>query len=297
MNNKLFIPPMRLIINSQCNGKCDFCHSEGNVRHGEMPQHIIEECIMAAEEMAITKIALTGGEPTLRNDLPIIINNIREHKKIMVSLTTNGYNLENIINSLIEPIENINLSIISLKKELAMKYQKVDPIRALEILCSVPSKNRNLNIVVIEDNYLEIDKFIEWGVKTSTSVDLMFLDKKDEEYKNIQKNIINKLINTKGGEILLNATPVLKIDMGNGCFLRVKTPFLSGLLYNGVCDSCVENKKCFEKICAVRVHPNGLVSPCLNQKICLEGENTYQKIKNTYLYLQNMTIASDFTGK
>ena len=29
MDNKLFMPPIRLILNSQCNGKCMFCHSEG----------------------------------------------------------------------------------------------------------------------------------------------------------------------------------------------------------------------------------------------------------------------------
>lgn len=294
MDNKLFMPPIRLILNSQCNGKCMFCHNEGNERHEEMPQHIIEECIKAAEELPISKIALTGGEPTLRNDLPDIINRIKEHGKILVSLTTNGYNLKNIIHSLIEPIDNINLSIISLKNEVAMKYQNVDPSMVLEVLCSVPARNRNLNIVVIEDNYLEIDKFIEWGIKTSTSVDLMFLDRKDEEYKSIQKNIINRLINAKGGEILLNATPVLKIDMGNGCILRIKTPFLSGLLYNGICESCGDNNECFEKICAIRVHPNGLVTPCLKQKICLEGENTFEKIKNTYYFLQDMTIANDF---
>lgn len=174
MDNKLFMPPIRLILNSQCNGKCMFCHSEGNERHEEMPQFIIEECIKAAEELSISKIALTGGEPTLRNDLPDIINRIKEHGKISVSLTTNGYNLKNIIHSLTEPIDNINLSIISLKNEVAMKYQNVDPSMVLEVLCSVPARNRNLNIVVIEDNYLEIDKFIEWGIKTSTSVDLMF---------------------------------------------------------------------------------------------------------------------------
>lgn len=297
MNSKLFKPPMRLILNSQCNGKCMFCHSEGNKKHEEMPQHIIEECIMAAEEVPITKIALTGGEPTLRHDLPIIINRIKEHRKIMVSLTTNGYNLKSIANSLIEPIDNINLSIISLKKELAMKYQNVDPLTVLEILCSVPARDKNLNIVVIEDNYLEIDNFIEWGIKTSTSVDLMFLNRKDKKYKSIEKNVINKLINNQGGEIILKATPVLKIDMGSGCILKIKTPFLSGLLYNKVCELCDENKDCFEKICAIRVHPNGLVTPCLNQKICLKGENTYQKIKNAYYYLQNMTITSDFSGE
>jgi hypothetical protein len=127
-------------------------------------------------------------------------------------------------------------------------------------------------------------------------VDLMFLDRKDKEYKSIQKNIINRWINAKGGEILLNATPVLKMDMGSGCFLRIKTPFLSGLLYNGICESCKDNKGCFEKICAIRVYPNGVVTPCLNQKICLKGENTYQIIKNTYDYLQDMTIASYFVG-
>lgn len=296
MDNKLFMPPMRLILNNRCNGKCMFCHSEGNERREEMPQHIIEECIKAAEEVPITKIALTGGEPTLRSDLPDIINCIKEHKKISVSLTTNGYNLKNITHSLIEPIDNINLSIISFKKELAMKYQNVDPMMALEVLCSAPTRNKNLNIVIIDDNYLEIDRFIEWGIKTSTSVDLMFLDRKDKEYKSIQKNIINRLINIKGGEILLNATPILKIDMGSGCILRIKTPFFSGLLYNGVCESCEDNKECFEKICAIRVHPNGLVTPCLNKKICLEGENTYQTIKDTYYYLQDMTIAREFVG-
>ena len=298
MNNRLLKPPMRLILNSRCNGKCKFCHSEGNEKSKEMPECIVEECINAAEKVAITQIALTGGEPTLRNDLSRIINKIKENKKIDVSLTTNGYKLEDISKSLVKPIDKINLSIFSLKKELAEEYQNVDPRRALDALCSVPAINKNLNIVVGEENYLELDKFIKWGIRNSISLDLMFLDRKDQKYKEIQKQIINGLINYfKGGEILLDVTSVLKIEMGEGCILRIKSPFLSGLLHNGLCDVCKINERCFEKICAVRVYPDGVVSPCLSRKICLDGANTYEKIINTYNHLQDMTIAGAFVGK
>lgn len=69
-----------------------------------------------------------------------------------------------------------------------------------------------MNIVVLEENYKEIDRFINWGVKASISVDLMFLDINSSEYSDMQKMVLNKLINMYGGEILLKTTPVIKIE-------------------------------------------------------------------------------------
>jgi cyclic pyranopterin phosphate synthase len=77
--------------------------------------------VKAAIDEGITKIRLTGGEPTLRADLDKFIKMIYDYKPdIDLAMTTNGYLLKGIAKKLKEAgLKRLNISLDSLKPEVA----------------------------------------------------------------------------------------------------------------------------------------------------------------------------------
>lgn len=237
---------------------------------------------------------MTGGEPTLRNDIIDIIEYIQRKRAISVNLTTNGYHLKEMTGSLSKPIDNINLSIFSLKEEVAKEYQGVKPQISINAMNDFKALKKTVNIVITKDNYEELDEFINLCKENDFLLDIMFEKNDDKEYKLIQRDILNNLVNSFEGQIVLQSTPVLKLKLNDNAFIRIKHPCLSEMLHNEVCDHCHQYDVCFEKVCAVRVHPDGVVTPCLMREICFEGQSMYEKIKTAYKKVNNMTWGSNF---
>jgi pyruvate formate lyase activating enzyme len=85
-----------------CNFRCPYCHNHPLVFHPERYATISLKDILARLHSLknwIDGVCLTGGEPTLHTDLPLLIQEIKRHK-FLVKLDTNGSNpqmLENLI--------------------------------------------------------------------------------------------------------------------------------------------------------------------------------------------------------
>lgn len=294
MRNEIYKPPLRLVLTAKCNGKCKFCHQEGNTYFEDMPLKMIYECIDSAEELLIPKISLTGGEPTLRTDLIDIIEYIQKKQTLSVNLTTNGYHLKEITECLNKPIDNLNLSIFSLKEELAKEYQGVKPQMSINAMNDFKALKKTVNIVITKDNYGELDEFINLCRENDFLLDIMFEKSDDNEFRFIQRNILNNLVNSFEGQIILQSTPVLELKLNDKAFIRIKHPCLSEMLHNEICDHCPQHDVCFEKVCAVRVHPDGVVTPCLMREICFEGQTMYEKIEKAYKKINIMTLSNNF---
>ena len=77
---------------SGCNFRCPFCHNASlviNPREGEITA---EELLafLDSRRGRLEAVCISGGEPTLRPELPSLINSIKE-KGFLVKLDTNGY--------------------------------------------------------------------------------------------------------------------------------------------------------------------------------------------------------------
>lgn len=282
------IPPLRLVVNSICNGHCSYCHFEGNDSDGEMPLETIRACAIIANKLSIPNVAITGGEPTLRNDLVEIIKIISEESPdSKISITTNGAMLFKLIDKKPLDIYNLNLSISSFNKEIAKKYQNVDPSMALKAFKTYNAKSKNLNIVITKDNYLEIDIILEYCINNSISLDLMFeLKKYDIEDIGIQKYVFSKLETIGKPYILLENIPKLVVKVSHACTITVKHPLLSSMQNFDFCQSCDQNQNCFERICAIRVFPDSSVSPCLLKKP-FKSDDLLTQISNMYSNIIN----------
>lgn len=293
------LPPLRIVLNNECNGNCPFCHNEGNISFQNMSLNTIEECANAANFMDLPYISITGGEPTFREDLPEIIQII--HKKTpnsKLSLTTNGYLLDKLEERLLNPLDTLNLSFSSFEHDVAKRYQNVDPQKVLHTFKKFPAKNKNLNIVITPENYYKVSNFIEYCTFENISLDIMFnlkdcteLDIKMQEY------VFKKLEDYQNAKIVINTTPKLQIKVTEECKINVKHPFFSSLPEYEVCNNCNFKSVCLERVCAVRVMPDETVTFCLNRNIKSNKPNVYDKIIDAYNILNKSRSFLSFIYK
>lgn len=277
-------PPLRLILTNDCNGHCDFCHQEGSDVNQNMPISLVEECAHAAYTLNLPSIALTGGEPTIRNDLPQIIEVIQKIAfNTKVNLTTNGHSLEKLLHHIHKPIHCINLSLSSLNPSIAELYQNVNPYSALDTLKIFPAENKNINIVITEKNYTGFHEVLQYSIQNHISLDIMFELKaySDADLK-VQKHILKVIESLGPCYIEMKSTPKIVIPVDDSCTINIKHPYLSSLPYVGICKNCKLKGECFERVCAVRVYPDGAVSPCLNNALVATQGTMFEKIDNIY---------------
>lgn len=278
------LPPLRLILTNACNGRCNFCHREGSSKNLEMPIETIEECAYAAKKLSIPSISITGGEPTLRKDLPQIIELIKiTAGKTKLYLTTNGYGLQSLSFSVNRPLDCVNLSISAFDQKIASEYQNVNPYLAIKTLMQFPAKRKNINVVITRKNYKEFSQILNYCIRNDLSLDIMFELKSytDADLK-IQRHILMELEGIGHAYIELKSTPTITIKASRKCIINVKHPYLSALPQIGICNKCSLKASCFERICAIRVHPDGVVSPCLNKTILSSKNTVFEKISDIY---------------
>jgi pyruvate formate lyase activating enzyme len=82
-----------------CNFRCPFCHN-WEIVDGSMPSIMSKGELLSFLEKRINLldgVVITGGEPTLRNDLPDLIREIKD-MGFKVKLDTNGNNPDRLIN-------------------------------------------------------------------------------------------------------------------------------------------------------------------------------------------------------
>ena len=282
------IIPFRLIITTQCNGSCYFCHKEGANTPQDMPLELIKRCSAIANSIS-APISITGGEPTLRKDLNKIINEI--HKVAPnnnLSLTTNGFRLIDFCNSIETSIDTLNLSITSLNNSISLRYQNVKPEKALHSFECFPAINKNLNIVVVQDNYREINSFIDYCVKQCCDLDLMFeLKSYTKDDLLLQKYIFDLIEGLGKAKIILKPSPVLEIDVNENTKIRLKHPYLSAIPKFDFCQNCNEILSCYERICSLRIYPNGYYSPCLKKRIATNSSDFEHDIIEAYKNILN----------
>lgn len=294
------LPPLRLILTNDCNGHCEFCHQEGSNASLNMPISLVEECAHAAYALHLPTISLTGGEPTIRSDLPQIIEVIQKIAfNTRVNLTTNGYSLEKLLHHIHKPLHCVNLSLASLNTHIAELYQNVDPYYALKILEAFPAENKNINIVITEKNYTGFHEVLQYSIQNHFSLDIMFeLKKYSDTDLEVQKIILKEIETIGPCYIEMESTPKIIIPVDHSCSISIKHPYLSSLPYVGICRNCDYKRDCFERVCAVRVYPDGTVSPCLNNTLAATQGTTFEKIENIYQKIeQEYSLLMFLVGK
>src|ERR1019366_8495916 len=90
---------LRISVTDRCNIRCFYCMPETGVQFVERGEILsfeeIERFVRVAVGMGVRKLRVTGGEPLVRRDLPVLIRRLAAIGEIEdLALTTNGVLLE-----------------------------------------------------------------------------------------------------------------------------------------------------------------------------------------------------------
>jgi GTP 3',8-cyclase len=163
---------LRLSVTDRCNFSCAYCLPGGCPRApADEPLSIaeIDRLVRAFAALGVWKVRLTGGEPTMRRDLPEIVRVITAVPGVRrVGLTTNGYRLEGIAAELRKAgLGSVNVSLDSLdpaRFEQITGCGRLDRIVAgveAAIAAGIPSVKVNVVLLRGMDD-AELDRFLAW---------------------------------------------------------------------------------------------------------------------------------------
>ncbi|WP_297499643.1 GTP 3',8-cyclase MoaA [Thermococcus sp.] len=173
---------LRISLTQECNFHCFFCHREGqrfNARDEMRPEEI-ERLVRIASRLGIRKVKLTGGEPTIREDILEIVKRIKPYL-IDLSMTTNGSRLKELAKPLAKAgLDRVNVSLHSLRRDVYRKITGVDMLEtvlegieeAVKYLSPV-----KLNMTIMKGlNDGEIWDMVEFSARTGAILQLIELE-------------------------------------------------------------------------------------------------------------------------
>ncbi|QHC03229.1 GTP 3',8-cyclase MoaA [Anoxybacillus sp. PDR2] len=126
---------LRISVIDQCNFRCVYCMpAEIFGPHFRFLQEdellTMDEMVLVAEtfaELGVEKIRITGGEPLLRKDLPLLVERLANIPGIGdIALTTNGVHLVKMANRLKDAgLGRVNVSLDAIEDEIFKKMNGV----------------------------------------------------------------------------------------------------------------------------------------------------------------------------
>lgn len=288
--------PLRVLITNKCNGTCYFCHNEGVSRLYEknMSMDIFQQIIVAAREQKIKRIVLSGGEPTIVNNINSMLHIVKEfYPDAVLSITTNGVNLQSLLKKDVV-FDKLNLSISSFQEQIYSKYQRIDPLPALNMLKD-RKMNISVNVVVTKDNYRELEDIISFCVSRNLSIEILFELRSYNKEELVEQISLIRKIEIRYGKFFwkIENVPSLRNDICEKLYISIKHPYFNQYFTWDYCLKCNKQGSCFERICAVRVDEYGNVFPCLNRHINMDGSSIGENIRICYSMLDKGKMIRD----
>ena len=181
-------PYIRLSITDVCNFKCGYCLPNGyqvdkNDNRKFLQLEEIKRLAKVFSKLGVSKIRLTGGEPTVRKDFFEIIKILKNDAGIKrVVITTNGYHLNEKAKMLVDSgINGINISIDSLERNIFKNVTGHDRLpeilQGIKILQQLNFENIKINAVLLNGINASEKDFDLWGefIKKN-KVDLRYIE-------------------------------------------------------------------------------------------------------------------------
>jgi cyclic pyranopterin phosphate synthase len=166
---------LRISVTDRCNLRCIYCMPPDGVSlmpHGDILSYEeIYTIVLAAAELGINKVRLTGGEPLVRLGLPGLIQMLAQIDTINdISLTTNGLLLSRYAAELKQAgLQRVNVSLDTLKQD---KFELItrrnnnlnDVLEGIEAARSVGLNPVKINTVVTAG--INDDELLDFATKT-----------------------------------------------------------------------------------------------------------------------------------
>ncbi|HVF48246.1 MAG TPA: GTP 3',8-cyclase MoaA [Pyrinomonadaceae bacterium] len=185
------IRDLRLSLTDRCNFRCFYC-----LPHGE-PSWAYKEKLLTFEELefvceifvslGIQKIRLTGGEPLIRRDVPVLIEKLSRLKPRLadIALTTNGYDFARHSRALRSAgLDRVTFSLDSLRPERFREITGVDGLsrvlNSIEIAKQIGFHPVKVNAVIVrgrnDDELVDFARFARENDISFRCIEFMPLD-------------------------------------------------------------------------------------------------------------------------
>ncbi|MCA1839321.1 MAG: GTP 3',8-cyclase MoaA [Actinobacteria bacterium] len=131
------VDDLRISVTDRCNFRCVYCMPEEGMDWLHKSKLLsFEEIARVAtvfSSLGTKTIRLTGGEPTLRKDLPQLVSMLRlADPSFNIAMTTNGYLLKHLAQPLVDAgLDRVNVSVDSLLKHRFAKITRRDALDAV----------------------------------------------------------------------------------------------------------------------------------------------------------------------
>ena len=125
---------LRISVTDRCNIRCVYCMPEVGAVFSDRADILsfeeIERFVRAAVPLGITKLRLTGGEPLVRRDLPVLVARLASIPGIRdIALTTNAVLLEQYAEPLYAAgLRRLNIHLDTLDREKFLKITRRDDL-------------------------------------------------------------------------------------------------------------------------------------------------------------------------
>ena len=167
---------LRLSVTDRCNLRCQYCMPAGQIpwfpKDRILSFEEIERVARVLGSLGVREIRLTGGEPLLRRDLPVLARLLSRVAGIEdLALTTNGLLLEEMAEPLLlAGVRRFNVHIDSLEPESFQAISRrngldrvLAGLRELLRLGAIPVK---INVVLVRDiNDDQVERFVDLAIR------------------------------------------------------------------------------------------------------------------------------------
>ncbi|MBV8819971.1 MAG: GTP 3',8-cyclase MoaA [Acidobacteriaceae bacterium] len=155
---------LRISVTDRCNIRCFYCMPEDGIKFMPREEVLsfeeIERFVSVAASLGVSKLRITGGEPLVRKDLPVLIRKLSVIPGIRdIALTTNGVLLKNHAASLFDSgLRRLNVHLDTLDRERFQRITRRDDLpKVLEGLETA----RQLGFDPIKINVVAVKNLIE----------------------------------------------------------------------------------------------------------------------------------------
>lgn len=181
---------LRVSVTDQCNFRCIYCMPEEGMifqpREEILTFEEITRFVEIVTGLGISKLRLTGGEPTVRKDLPVLVRMLSGISGVRdMAMTTNGFLLKKMSRDLREAgLPRINVSLDTLDQEKFKQMTRRDVLH--KVLDGLEEATRHfqlpikINVVAMkgytEDELLDFAKLARTGPYQVRFIEFMPLD-------------------------------------------------------------------------------------------------------------------------
>ena len=172
---------LRISVTDRCNLRCRYCMPEEE--YGWLPREKllsfeeISELAGIFTEVGIEKVRLTGGEPLLRKDLPVLVRMLAQNPRIRdLALTTNGVLLAGQAQALWDAgLHRLAVSLDTLRPDRFLVLTRRDAhapvLRGIEAARQAGFRALKIDAVVVRGaNEDELADLIEFGKRAGAEV-------------------------------------------------------------------------------------------------------------------------------